>query len=123
VLHKWCEVREVPQTALKVRDDRRHGLHVDASDGGSETRRFQHHDPTAHEGIEDRYVRTRRLAVVGWPELGIGGGDRGCKQGTRIDGEAARKPLMRLIGWSRTRSFTLRERRDVADRQVARIEE
>ena len=68
-------------------------------------------------------MRTRRLAVVGWPELSIGGGDRGGDQGTRGHGEAARKPLVRLIGWPRTCSLTLREHRDVADWQVARIEE
>src|SRR4051812_5637912 len=56
LLHGWLEVREVPQAALEVRDDRGHWLHVNAADGGPETRRFQQHDPTAHEGIEDGYV-------------------------------------------------------------------
>jgi hypothetical protein len=53
LLHGWLEVREVPQTALKVRDDRCHWLHVNASDRGPETRSFQQHDPATHEGIED----------------------------------------------------------------------
>src|SRR5262245_55409501 len=54
VLHGWIEIRQVPQTALKVRDNRCHWLHVNAPDGGSETGSFQQHDPAAHEGIEDR---------------------------------------------------------------------
>jgi hypothetical protein len=54
LLHDWRKIRQVPQTALKVRDDRCHGLHVNAPDCGPETRSFQQHDPAAHEGIEDR---------------------------------------------------------------------
>jgi hypothetical protein len=123
LLHGGLEVRQVPQPALEVRDDRCHWFYVNTTDGGPETRRFQQHDPAAHEGIEDGYVRTRRLAIVGWPKRRIGGGDSGGHQGTRGHGEAARKPLVRLIGWPRTCSFTLREHRDVADGQVARIEE
>src|SRR6266446_2502574 len=123
MLHGWFEIREVPQTPLKVRDDRGHWLHVNAADCGSEASSFQHHHSAAHEWIEDGQLFTGCLAVIGWPELSIGGGYGGCHQGTRCHGEAACKPLMRLICWSRTCSLTLRERRDVADWQVARIEQ